>query len=101
MALFYFCSSALNYILSLLMIKLSRNVVFRMRKDVFDKLVSLPVGFFDTHHIGDVISIISYDIDTVNASLSGDIVQILTTIFTVAGSLIMMLSISPSLVLVL
>ena len=100
MALFYFCSSALNYILSLLMIKLSRNVVFRMRKDVFDKLVSLPVGFFDTHHIGDVISIISYDIDTVNASLSGDIVQILTTIFTVAGSLIMMLSISPSLVLV-
>lgn len=82
------------------MIKLSRNVVFRMRKDVFDKLVSLPVGFFDTHHIGDVISIISYDIDTVNASLSGDIVQILTTIFTVAGSLIMMLSISPSLVLV-
>lgn len=100
MALFYFCSSALSYILSLLMIKLSRNVVFRMRKDVFDKLVSLPVGFFDTHHIGDIISIISYDIDTVNASLSGDIVQILTTIFTVTGSLIMMLSISPSLVLV-
>lgn len=100
MAVFYLCSSLLNYTLSATMIKLSRNVVKRMRKDVFERLVSLPVSFFDKHHIGDVISTISYDIDTVNASLSGDVVQILTTIFTVFGSLGIMISISPSLVLV-
>ena len=43
-----------------------------MRRDVFEKLLSLPVGYFDVHQSGDIISRISYDIDTVNASLSDD-----------------------------
>ncbi|MFA5007149.1 MAG: ABC transporter transmembrane domain-containing protein, partial [Candidatus Izemoplasmatales bacterium] len=67
---FYVMSSALGYLLALLMIRLSRNIVYRMRKDAFDKLASLPVGFFDRHQTGDIISVISYDIDTINASLS-------------------------------
>lgn len=82
------------------MIRLSRNIVYRMRRDIFEKLVSLPVGFFDRHQTGDVISIISYDVDTINASLSNDIVQICTSFITVLGSLAMMLSISPVLILV-
>ena len=59
MIIFYILSSALSYILSLLMIRLSRNVVYRMRKDVFEKLTSLPVRFFDDRQTGDVISVIS------------------------------------------
>ena len=51
------------------MIAISRKVVYRMRKDVFEKLLSLPVGYFDVHQSGDIISRISYDIDTVNVSL--------------------------------
>ena len=82
------------------MIQLSQKVVFRMRKDLFDKLSSLPVGYFDTHQTGDIISRMSYDIDTVNASLSNDLLQIATSAITVLGSLGMMVLISPVLVLV-
>jgi len=100
MAIVYILSACMNYGLSRLMIRLSRNIVYRMRRDVFEKLVSLPVGFFDRHQTGDIISIISYDVDTINASLSSDIVQICTSLITVLGSLVMMLSISPVLILV-
>lgn len=100
MVIFYVVSSVLSYLLSILMIHISRKVVYRMRKDVFDKLLQLPVGYFDTHQTGDIISRISYDIDTINASLSNDLVQILATIITVIGAFSMMVVISPKLVLV-
>lgn len=100
MLVFYIVSSGLSYVLSVLMVRLSQKVVYQMRKDLFDKLVELPVRFFDSHQTGDIISRISYDIDTVNASLSNDLLQIATSVITVVGSLVMMLFISPILVLV-
>ena len=100
MLIFYIVSSGLSYLLSVLMVRLSQKVVYQMRKDLFDKLVELPVRFFDSHQTGDIISRISYDIDTVNSSLSNDLLQIATSVITVVGSLIMMLFISPILVLV-
>jgi len=93
-------SAVLSYFLSVLMITISRKVIFDMRKDIFDKLMTLPVGFFDTNLSGDIISRISYDTDTINASLSSDLVQVLASSITIVGSFIMMLSISPRLVLV-
>ncbi len=100
MILFYAISAALGYGLSVLMIAISRKVIYQMRKDVFERLSDMPVGYFDTHQSGDIISRISYDIDTINTSLSNDLVQIFTSIFTVIGSLIMMLTLSPVMVLV-
>ncbi len=100
MAGFYVISAGMSYGLQVLMLTISRGVVFRMRQEVFEKLMTLPAGYFDTHQTGDVISRISYDIDTVNASLSNDLVQLLTTVITVAGALVMMVTISPRLVLV-
>lgn len=100
MAGFYVISAAMSYGLQVLMLTISRRVVYKMRQDVFEKLMTLPVGYFDIHQTGDIISRISYDIDTVNASLSNDVVQLLTTVITVVGALGMMLSISPQLVLV-
>ncbi len=100
MAGFYVASAVMSYGLQVLMLTISRKVVYRMRQDVFEKLMSLPVGYFDIHQTGDIISHISYDIDTVNASLSNDLVQLLTTVITVAGALVMMITISPKLVLV-
>jgi len=100
MVAFYILSSVLSYILSVLVIRLTQKVIFQMRSDVFNKLLDLPVQFFDSHQPGEIISRISYDIDTVNASLSNDLLQIFTSLFTVAGSLIMMIYISPILVLV-
>lgn len=100
MAAFYVVSSLLAYILSVLMIQFSQKIVYQMRKDVFDKLTALPVKYFDTHQVGDIISRISYDIDTINASLSNDLLQIATSAITVVGSLLMMILISPVMVLV-
>lgn len=99
MVIFYIGSSLLSYALAVLMIYISRKVVYQMRKDVFDHLMELPVEYFDTHQTGDVISRISYDIDTVNTSLSNDLVQIFTTVITVTGAIGMMIAISPQLVL--
>ena len=93
-------SSVMGYILSTLMIRLSRGVTRQMRSDLFRQLTVLPVSFFDTHQTGDVISVLSYDVDTVGASLSTDIVQMLSSLITVVGSFSMMASISPPLLLV-
>ena len=101
MILFYVVSSALSYGLSLLMRTITQKTVCRMRQDVFDKLMELPVGFFDTHQSGDIISRISYDIDVINTSLSNDVVQICASIVTVIGSFLMMVTIAPVLVLVM
>ncbi len=100
MAGFYVVSALMSYGLQVLMLTISRKVVYRMRQDVFERLMGLPAGYFDIHQTGDIISRISYDIDTVNASLSNDLVQLLTTVITVMGALVMMVTISPKLVLV-
>ena len=100
MALFYVASAVLTYVNSVLMIHLSQRVTYRMRRDVFEHLLTLPVSYFDKLQAGDIISRISYDIDTINASLSNDAVTICTAIITVAGSLISMLMLSPALLCV-
>lgn len=100
MALCYGLSAVTSYLLAVTMIHLSQRVVYTMRRQLFEKLTSLPVGYFDTHATGDIISRISYDIDTVNASLSQDIVQVMTSIYTVLGSLIFMWNISKPLILI-
>ena len=100
MLVFYVLSSGLSYLLSVLMVKISQKIVYQMRKDLVDKLLELPVRFFDSHQTGDIISRLSYDIDTVNSSLSNDLLQIAASAITVIGSFIMMLRISPPLILV-
>ena len=71
-----------------------------MRADLFKRLVNLPVGYFDTRQAGDVISVLSYDIDTVGASLANDVILVLKSAVLVVGSLAMMLVIAAPLVLV-
>lgn len=96
----YAASAILSYLLAILMLRLSQRIVYTMRKQLFEKLTSLPVSYFDTHTTGDIISRISYDIDTVNASLSQDLVQVMTSIYTVIGSLVFMWQISRPLIAV-
>jgi len=96
----YAAAGVLSYVLAAIMIFLSQKIVYSMRKSLFDKLTTLPVGYFDQHATGDIISRISYDIDTVNASLSHDLVQVMTSVYTVVGSLIFMWQISKPMILV-
>lgn len=100
MVIFYILSSILAYILAVLMLEISKRISYRLRKDLFDKLLALPVGYFDTHATGDIISKISYDVDTLNSTLTSDLVSICSSIITVVVSFVSMVMISRKLVLV-
>jgi len=100
MAIFYLLSSIFSYLLSIIMMRIGKSIVVRMRKDAFEKMIKLPVSYFDTNLIGDILSKFSYDIDTVNTSLSSDIIHICTSVITIIGALSMMIVISPLMVLV-
>ena len=100
MLLCYILSAVLSYVLAVLMLYLSQKVVYIMRRQLFEKLTTLPVSYFDTHPTGDIISHISYDIDTINSTLSQDLVQTMTSLYTVIGSLIFMWNISRTLIFV-
>jgi len=95
MLLFYISSSVLTLLINYLMMNVGRNIARQMRSDVFYKLMKLPVGYFDRNAAGDIISRVSYDIDVLSTSISTDIVQIMTSVVTVFGSLFMMIYISP------
>ncbi len=96
----YAISAVSSYLLAVIMTALSQRIVRKMRKQVFEKLNTLPVGYFDTHPTGDIISRMSYDIDTVNATLSHDFVQVLKSIYMVVGSLVFMWQISRPMILI-
>ena len=100
MAIFYLCSAVFTYLLNTVMIRLSRTISKQMRHDVFENLTTLPVGFFDRYQTGDIISTVTYDIDTVNQSLSSDMLQILQSVVTVTVSFVMMMTIAPKLILI-
>ncbi len=96
MLLCYVLSSLITISINIVMMNVSKWIANRMRKEVFAKLMRLPVGYFDKNQAGDIISRVSYDIDVVSTCLGTDVVQILTSLVTVAGSFFMMLSIEPA-----
>ncbi len=100
MIICYAASAVLSYILAVIMIHLSQKITYKMRKELFEKLNTLPVNYFDTHSTGDIISHLSYDIDTINSTLSHDLVQVMTSVYTVIGSLIFMWKISKVMILI-
>ena len=95
MLLCYLLSSAVTFSISIIMMYVSKWIAGKMRKDVFDKLMKLPVGYSDVNQAGDIISRVSYDIDVVGTCLATDVVQIINSIVTVTGSFVMMVIISP------
>jgi ATP-binding cassette subfamily B protein len=96
----YLASCLLSYLLHVVVLRMSRSVAKQMRHDVFENLTTLPVGYFDRYQTGDIISTITYDVDTVNQSLSADLLQILQSVVTVVVSFVMMLTIAPQLLVI-
>jgi ATP-binding cassette, subfamily B, multidrug efflux pump len=94
MIVVYVIAAGLLYALSALMIIISQKIVVKMRQQLFNKFMDLPAKYFDNHQIGDMISRISYDIDTINTSLSSDVVQFFGSLITIVGALGMMMVIS-------
>ena len=100
MLLCYVLSAGLSYVLSVVMVSLSQRITYTMRKQLFEKLNTLPVNYFDKNATGDIISHISYDIDTVNSSLTHDLVNVMTSVYTVIGCAIFMWNISKPMLLI-
>ena len=95
----YVGSNVMSFLVSIGMMRVGRHVAQDLRQEAFEKLMTLPVGYFDRNQAGDIISRVSYDIDVVSTSLSTDVVQVMTSLVTVVGSFVMMCIISPPLVL--
>ena len=93
----YALSSFLNYLVAANLIKIGQGVAHDLRRAAFDRMSELPVEYFDTHPAGDLISRICYDVDTVNATISTDMLQICTSLLTVGGSFLMLLLLSARL----
>lgn len=100
LAAVYVASKVINYATTVGMAYVARKMTKKMRQDLFSRLVHLPVGYFDSRQAGDIISVLSYDIDTVGASLANDVVLVLKSAVQIIGSLVMMLVIAAPLVLV-
>ena len=100
MAILFVASSILAYLLTVVMVNLTQSIVKEMRQEVFDKILSLKVKELDRIQAGNLINRISYDIDTVNASLSNDILVALTGVVSIIGALIGMLLTTPLLLVV-
>ena len=94
MLLAYLLSNLMSFLVNQAMMRIGRRIANKMRRDVFAKLMALPVSYFDRNQAGDIISRVSYDIDVVTTSISADLVQILTSVVTVVGSFVMMCLIS-------
>ena len=100
MGIFYLLSAVLTYLLNAVMIRLSKIISKQMRHDIFENMSRLPISFYDKYQTGNIISIVIYDVDTVNQSLSSDLLQILQSVVTVVVSFVMMLTIAPKLVII-
>ena len=96
----YILSSIFSYIQSWLMTKVSQRVTYSLRRDVSQKIPRLPLHFFDTHETGNVVSHITNDIETISQNLNQSLIQIITSVTTVIGILVMMLTISWQMTLI-
>lgn len=96
----YVSSALFTWMQNIFMIRMTQQVIYDIRVDVFSHIESLPMSFFDSVYKGDIISRISYDIDNISSCFSTDIVHLLTGVITVTGSLLMMILINPTLTLV-
>jgi len=90
----YALAALFQYIVSASLIRIGQEVSHDLRTAAFNRMSDLPVKYFDKHPAGDLISRISYDVDTVNAMISTDLLQLCTSFLTVAGSFVMLLLIS-------
>ncbi len=100
LGLLYLSNALFHYLQSYIMAGVSQNIIYKMRKEVDEKLTRLPIRYFDKNSRGDILSRMSNDIDNIGNTLQQSAIQIITSVVTVVGVLVMMISISPVMTLV-
>ncbi|NQX57628.1 ABC transporter ATP-binding protein [Paenibacillus qinlingensis] len=99
LAALYIFSSILLYIQQRIMVKVTQRIVFNLRRDISEKLTRVPLSFFDARSHGDTMSRATNDVDTISSTMQQSLTQLITSVVTLIGIIIMMLTISPLLTL--
>lgn len=97
LGILYVISALFSYIQSLIMTSVSQRTSYKLRKEVSQKLNKLPMSYFDKQNTGDILSIITNDIDTIQLNLNGSATQLVSSIVTIIGIFVMMCSINVTL----
>ena len=90
----YAVSASLSLLMGFIMTHITQKITYRMRKELNEKINRLPMRFFDRQQHGEVLSIITNDVDTLGQSLNQSVTQLITSVTQIIGVLVMMLSIS-------
>lgn len=93
-------SSLLSFIQGWITTGVTQNITLRMRQEISEKINLLPLKYFDKKSFGDVLSVVTNDVDTISQSLNQSMTQVITSVVTIIGILVMMLSISWQMTLV-
>ena len=91
----YVVSALCSFIQGMIMTGISQKTTYRLRKDITEKVNRMPMDYFDTKPVGEVLSRVTTDVDTLGQSLNQSATQLITSVTTLIGVLVMMLSISP------
>lgn len=93
----YFISQLFTFLQGFIMSKITAKVMQTLRREIDEKMHRIKLNYYDTHTHGDILSIITNDVDTINNTLSQNLTSIVTQVTTASGVLLMMIAISPTL----
>ncbi|MGN0337549.1 MAG: ABC transporter ATP-binding protein [Lachnospiraceae bacterium] len=96
----YVCSAIFSFVQGWIMTGISQKMTFRMRREISEKINRMPMKYFESRTVGEVLSRITNDVDTMGQSLNQSITQLITSVATIIGVFIMMLTISPLMTLI-
>lgn len=96
----YGLAALLQFLQSWLMTGISQKICYRMRREISEKIQRLPMAYFEKRTVGEILSRITNDVDTLGQSMGQSITQLITSVATIIGVLYMMLTISPLMTLI-
>ena len=96
----YALSAVLTFVQGWIMTGITQKIVYNLRRDISEKINRMPMKYFESHQYGDVLSRITNDVDTLGTGLNQSVTTIITSVATVIGVLVMMLTISPLMTLI-
>lgn len=99
-AFLYALSAIFSFIEGWIMTGITQKIVYKMRRDISEKINRMPMKYFESHQYGDILSRITNDVDTLGTGLNQSITTIITSIATIIGVIVMMLTISPIMTLI-
>ena len=94
-ALFSFIFHFGDFLQNYWMVGISQQIVYTLRKQLFEHFHQLPISFYDTRQQGELMSRVTNDIDNINNTLNESVIQVLASIITIIGTIIVMLWLSP------